>query len=259
MQTRLARADVAQRAQLAGAEDGLDVRVAAGLPHGAHLVVQRAPVLGEHVGPGDHDVDLFGAGGDRGADLTEPLLEGREARGKAGGHRRDRDARTLPGPRPRSPRRRGRRTTAATRIGSCSAPIASSRSARTGRRALAQSRRTRPGVSSLERVVRSIRVTARSSHAACHSFFTVRRVRRVAARRSTALRLTRTSSTQSSSRGIPGFRGVTGTSRGPAREGATTPRFWRLGHRLEHTSSGPIRRRRAHARGRNNRPGTLVY
>ena len=33
--------DVAQRAQLAGGEDGLDVRVAARLAEGAHLVVQR--------------------------------------------------------------------------------------------------------------------------------------------------------------------------------------------------------------------------
>ena len=47
---------------------------------------------------------------------------------------------------------------------------------------------------------------ARSSQAACHSFFTVRRVASVAARRSTALRLIRTSSTQPRSSGMPGFR-----------------------------------------------------
>jgi hypothetical protein len=49
-------------------------------------------------------------------------------------------------------------------------------------------------------------VIARSSHAACHSFFTVRRVGIVAARRSTALRFTRIARTMSRSRGIPGLR-----------------------------------------------------
>ncbi len=47
---------------------------------------------------------------------------------------------------------------------------------------------------------------ARSSHAACHCFFTVRRPATVTARRSTALRFTRASRTQSSASGIPGFR-----------------------------------------------------
>src|SRR5437588_274125 len=55
-------------------------------------------------------------------------------------------------------------------------------------------------------VVRSIHVIARSSHAACHSFLTVRRVGIVAARRSTALRLMRSARTRSRSRGIPGLR-----------------------------------------------------
>ena len=85
-------------------------------------------------------------------------------------------------------------------------PSASSRSARTGWRALAHSRRTLPGVSSPESVVRSMHVIARSSHAACHSFLTVRRPGSVAARRSTALRLTRTASTQSRSSAQPGLR-----------------------------------------------------
>src|SRR2546429_495035 len=49
-------------------------------------------------------------------------------------------------------------------------------------------------------------VMARSSHAACHSFLTVRRVGIVAARRSTALRLMRSARTRSRSRGIPGLR-----------------------------------------------------
>jgi len=79
-------------------------------------------------------------------------------------------------------------------------------SVRTGWRALAQSRRTVPGVSSPASVVRSIVVMARSSQAACHSRLTVRRATIVAARRSTALRLTRTSRIQPRSSGIPGLR-----------------------------------------------------
>src|SRR5690606_4730152 len=94
-------------------------------------------------------------------------------------------------------------------------PSSSSRSARTGDSALAHSRRTRPGVSSPARVVRSIRVMALSSQAACHAFFTLRRVVRVAVRRSTALRLTRAPCTQSSSRAVPGLRG-SGAKGGPA-------------------------------------------
>ena len=45
-----------------------------------------------------------------------------------------------------------------------------------GWRALAQRRCTRSAVSSPLSVVRSMQAIARSSHAACHSFFTVRRV-----------------------------------------------------------------------------------
>ena len=47
-----------------------------------------------------------------------------------------------------------------------------------GSRALAASRETFPAVSSPERVVRSMQVTARRSQAACHSFLTVRRLGR---------------------------------------------------------------------------------
>ncbi len=46
---------------------------------------------------------------------------------------------------------------------------------------------------------------ARSSHAACHSFFTLRRAGMVAARRSTALVFTWISSTQSRFSGIRRF------------------------------------------------------
>ena len=72
---------------------------------------------------------------------------------------------------------------------------------------MAQSRSTRPGVSSPESVVRSIRVMARSSQPACQAVLTERRVGIVAARRSTALRLIRMSLIQPRSSGIPGFRG----------------------------------------------------
>ena len=82
-----------------------------------------------------------------------------------------------------------------------------------GRRALAQSRRTRPGVSSPESVVRSMQVIAFTSHAACHSFLTDRRVVRVAARSSTALALTPTLSNQSGASGAPGLRGRLWASR----------------------------------------------
>src|ERR1041385_1986826 len=85
-------------------------------------------------------------------------------------------------------------------------PSATSRSGRTGLFALAHRRSTLLGVSSPWSVVRSIHVMARSSHAACHSFLTVRRVGIVAARRSTALRLMRSARTRSRSRGIPGLR-----------------------------------------------------
>src|SRR5438045_7264181 len=51
-----------------------------------------------------------------------------------------------------------------------------------------------------------MQVIARSSQAACHSFFTVRRVGMVAARRSTALRFTRSPAMTSRSSGMPELR-----------------------------------------------------
>ena len=72
-----------------------------------------------------------------------------------------------------------------------------------GCRALAHSRRTRSSVSSPESVVKSMQVMARRSHAACHSFFTVRRATCDWARRSTALVFTRTSCNQVKSSGMP--------------------------------------------------------
>src|SRR5438105_8914940 len=51
-----------------------------------------------------------------------------------------------------------------------------------------------------------MQVIARSNQAACHSFFTVRRVGMVAARRSTALRFTRSPAMTSRSSGMPELR-----------------------------------------------------
>src|SRR6058998_2926859 len=96
--------------------------------------------------------------------------------------------------------------TAPTVIPMSVAPSAASRSGRTGLFALAHRRSTLVGVSSPWSVVRSMHVMARSSHAACHSFLTVRRVGIVAARRSTALRLMCSARTRSRSREIPGLR-----------------------------------------------------
>src|SRR6266581_7509982 len=103
--------------------------------------------------------------------------------------------------------------TAPTLMSRWATPSDSTRSGRSGRRALAQSRSTFPGVSSPCSVVRSMHVIARSSHAACHSFFTVRRVGMVAARRSTALRLTRSARMTSRSSGMPGLRSSVTTGR----------------------------------------------
>src|SRR5256885_16594522 len=103
--------------------------------------------------------------------------------------------------------------TAPTLMSRWATPSASTRSGRSGRRALAQSRSTFPGVSSPCSVVRSMQVIARSSQAACHSFFTVRRVGIVAARRSTALRLTRRPRMTSRSSGTPGLRSSVRTGR----------------------------------------------
>ena len=79
---------------------------------------------------------------------------------------------------------------------------------------MAQSRRTRPGVSSPDSVVRSMQVIAFTSHAAWYSFLTDRRVVRVAARRSTALALTPTLSNQSGASGAARIAGPVMSSLG---------------------------------------------
>src|SRR5712671_2510475 len=86
-----------------------------------------------------------------------------------------------------------------------SIPSSFTKSWRMGCRPFAHKRLTRSSVSSPDNVVRSMQVMPRSSHAICQSFFTVRRVTKVCARRSTALVLTRTFSIQSRFSGIPRF------------------------------------------------------
>ena len=85
-------------------------------------------------------------------------------------------------------------------------PILSSKSCLTGFCALKHNRATLVAVSSPERVVKSMQVTARRSQAACHCFFTDRRVFSVSARRLTAGRLTLAPLIHCKSRGIPGLR-----------------------------------------------------
>ena len=89
--------DVAQGLEVAGGEDGLQVGRAAGLAHRGDLVVERAPFAVEHMGAGDDDVDFAGALADRVSDLGEPLLERRQAGGKAGGDRGDGNSRSRQG------------------------------------------------------------------------------------------------------------------------------------------------------------------
>src|SRR6267154_2031365 len=86
-----------------------------------------------------------------------------------------------------------------------SMPSRFTKSCRMGCRPFAHKRRTRSSVSSPDNVVKSMQVIARKSQAICQSFFTVRRVTKVCARRSTALVLTRTFSIQSRLSGIPRF------------------------------------------------------
>src|SRR5213075_3563054 len=70
-----------------------------------------------------------------------------------------------------------------------------------------------------------MQVIARSSQAACHSFFTVRRVGIVAARRSTALRFTRRLRMTSRSSGSPALR--SSSMAGGGRTAGERSRSWR--------------------------------
>ena len=67
--------DIAQRAEFAGGEDGLDMGFSAGLAKGAHLVIEGLPIAGEDMTAGDHDVDFRGPGFDAGLDFGEAQVE----------------------------------------------------------------------------------------------------------------------------------------------------------------------------------------
>jgi hypothetical protein len=214
MATMDALLNVAQRLEVAGGEDRLQVRLAAGFAHGADLVVKRLPVLPEHMGAGDDDVDLARALAHRPADFLQLSGSGIRPGGKAGGHRGDRDARALQRlyrmghhGRVDADRADARHVIEAERL----AQVAGGSAACLGAQPA-----TRAGVSSPASVVRSMQVIALTSHAACQFFLTVRRVVSVAARRSTADRLTRAPSIHSTRSGVPSLRGRLATGRGPA-------------------------------------------
>mmetsp|Transcript_16473 Transcript_16473/g.30377 ORF Transcript_16473/g.30377 Transcript_16473/m.30377 type:complete len:240 (+) Transcript_16473:559-1278(+) len=89
-------------------------------------------------------------------------------------------------------------------------PMAFSKSNRIGCFAFAHNLLTFTSVSSPANVVRSTHCAARRSHAACHAFFTERRVLCVAARRCRAGKFTSAASTHLRSSGRPGLLGPTG-------------------------------------------------
>src|SRR5690606_8889925 len=89
--------DSGEGREFAGAEDGLDVGVAASGAHGPDLVVEALPVALQHQPALDDDVDLPGAVGDRGLDLLEPGLNRGEAVREGGGDGGDRDTGALEG------------------------------------------------------------------------------------------------------------------------------------------------------------------
>src|SRR5690625_2402612 len=53
--------------------------LAAGFAEGSDLIVEGRPVAGQNMRSGDDDIYLLGAIGDRGLDLGEAGLEGRES------------------------------------------------------------------------------------------------------------------------------------------------------------------------------------
>ena len=84
--------DVPEGAQFARCEDGLDVGLSTGFAEGLHLVVEGLPVLGEHVAPGDDDIDLPGSRPHRFPDLGEAQRVGGQSCGEPG---RDRGYRNI--------------------------------------------------------------------------------------------------------------------------------------------------------------------
>src|SRR5205085_11978610 len=84
--------DVVEGSEVAGAQDGLDMGVAASFAEGANLLVERLPVAIEHHLALDDDVDLFSAGSDGLLDLAELGVERREAMREGGRDGSNRDA-----------------------------------------------------------------------------------------------------------------------------------------------------------------------
>ena len=78
----LARADVAQRPEIAGGENRLQMRRPAGFAHRRDLVVERLPVAVEHMCAGDDDVDLARAVLDRVAISARRCFSGVSPAGK---------------------------------------------------------------------------------------------------------------------------------------------------------------------------------
>src|SRR5213076_1270002 len=88
---------VRERREVAGAEDHLHVRLAARFSKLPNLFVQRIPVSGERMRPGDHHVDLPRSGCHRCANLVNPLGQGIEPRREPGRDRGHRAAGALEG------------------------------------------------------------------------------------------------------------------------------------------------------------------
>ena len=145
---------------------------AAGLLKRRNFVVERLPLAVEDVRARDHDVDLVRARFDAAVNLLHALGERRKARGKPARLRR-RGCRCLRRPSPRFDKRVIDADRADRQMQFLNAELHEMRCS--GLRALAQSRRTRSAESSPLSVVRSMQAMARSSQAACVSFFTVRR------------------------------------------------------------------------------------
>ena len=205
MHTHEARATFSQRLQLAGGEDGLHVRGAAGAAIGLHLVVQRAPVVQQRLAAADDDVDLAWRRPPPTARSRAACLQRRQA---------GRESRSTPPPPACRPGRRS------------APPRPPSRDRRRPRRRAARSRPARPagrrapgaapwrtgaarGPACRRPPAWSGRCTAPpcSSHAAWKAFFTPRRADSVCTRRRTAGALTRTAATRSRSNVVPGLRG----------------------------------------------------
>src|SRR6266478_1987399 len=165
----------------------------------SNLIVERLPFCAEDVRACDDHIDFIGASFHRAPNFRDAFLEGGKTRRESSRDRGHMDTAAFD----RAPRgfdegvinADGSDLDVEALDAKFLNEIALNRLSRLG----AQSANT------LVSVVRSIQVTARRSQAACHSFFTVRRVPMVCARRSTALVFTRTAFTQSKFSDTPRF------------------------------------------------------